>query len=104
MVERVLTYALLDHWAKRKAWAWKEDYYGRDDRAYYEYDLGDSWIDENTDDEGNKYYDAGIELRVTIGRDHEDHWEQKGYTDIYDADALIEDIYEINKQLMRTEI
>ena len=98
-----LTQELLEEWAKKKAEAWAWENYAPDDRAWSSYDLGDSWFELETDREGDTFYDGEIELKVTIGLDHEDHWEQMGYTDMYSPQDVLDDVYEIDNKLKRIE-
>ena len=92
-----LTQELLEEWAKKKAEAWAWENYAPNDRAWSSYDLGDSYFDIETNQRGETFYDGEIELKVTIGLDHEDHWEQMGYTDFYEPEDVIREIYNLEE-------
>ena len=92
---RVLTQELLEDWAKKKAEAWAWENYAPDDRAWSSYDLGDSWFEYEDE---IKEYEGEIELKVTIGLDHEDHWEQMGYTDFYTPEEVLDNIYKLKER------
>jgi len=89
-----LTQELLEKWAKKKAEAWAWENYAPNDRAYAEYDLGDSWFEYEDE---IKEYEGEIELKVTIGVDYEDHWEQMGYSDMYEPEEVIKQIYNLEE-------
>ena len=92
-----LTQELLEKWAKEKAEAWAWENYAPDDRAWSRYDLGDSSFELDEYEDGTQGYCGEIELKVTIGLDHEDHWEQMGYTDFYEPDDVIRQIYNLEE-------
>lgn len=92
-----LTQELLETWAKKKAEAWAWENYAPNDRAWSRYDLEDSWFDIETNQRGEEFYDGEIMLKVIIGLDHEDHWEQMGYTDFYTPDEVIKEIYNLEE-------
>ena len=92
-----LTQELLEEWAKKKAEAWAWENYAPDRNAWSTYDLGDSYFDIETNQRDETFYDGEIELKVTIGLDHEDHWEQMGYTDLYEPEDVIREIYNLEE-------
>ncbi len=97
MPKHKLTQELLEKWAKEKAEAWAWDNYAPNDRAWSSYELEDSWFDLDEYEDGTQGYDGEIILKVTIGLDHEDHWEQMGYTDMYTPEEVIKEIYNLEE-------
>ena len=95
-----LTQNLLEKWARKKAYAWAYDNYAPSDRYWAKYEIkDDTWFELEMCNDGVERYEGEIILEVTIGLDYEGHWEQKGYTDSYEPQEVLEDIYEVNKEI-----